>query len=690
MLLLAPSLPTMRYWVPGGTGNTNSTTNWSLTSGGSSGAAVPIAGVDAIFDSNSGNGTVTVNAAFACKDFDSTSFTGTIAGSSAINCGGSFTLGLGITRTFTSAITMSSTTTGKGFTVNGKTLGGGVTFNGVGGGWTLQDNLTTTSTITITNGTFNTNDKAVGCSSISVTGSGALNIGTSSITSTSSINFGGGTTTAGAATLTYATSFTGKGGINLSSATINGTTSNTLPFSGATGTYGAVNLILTAATVFDFSGTNSFTSLSITSTNYATVAFASDQTVSGAFVATGGNNSTQRLFFSSSIPTITRTITCGSSNANSNVDLQDITVSGTTFTGTSIGDCTRNTGVTFDVARTCYWKHGGTASVDWTTANWYTTSGGATPTNMPLPQDTAICDANSFSATGKTITNSIAAVAIARLPAWNWTGVTNSPALSMSTFSYRNYGSFTWSASATYSGSAAPYFAGNRTMTITSAGQSWSSFNIDCFGGKVTSMDALSPTAITLRSGEFDDGSFSVTATLGFSTFSSGLINTLTMGTGNTWTFSNGSFSLSTPATTTVNSGTATIKFTSSSGTKNFDGGGKTYYNIENAMTSTGILAVISSSTLNNFKSAVARTNKFTAGTTTTLTGATPMTATGTAGNVITFASSSPGTQYTISSANNITTDYITISDCIFTSGGTWHAGANSTDGGNNTGITFP
>ena len=49
-----------RYWVSGGTGNWNSTTNWSTTSGGLSGATVPsigVAGDDVFFDNVSGVGT---------------------------------------------------------------------------------------------------------------------------------------------------------------------------------------------------------------------------------------------------------------------------------------------------------------------------------------------------------------------------------------------------------------------------------------------------------------------------------------------------------------------------------------------------------------------------------------------------------------------------------------------------------
>lgn len=51
-----------RYWVNGGTGNWNSTTNWSATSGGPSGASVPSTSDDVFFD-NLGNSNCTVNTA---------------------------------------------------------------------------------------------------------------------------------------------------------------------------------------------------------------------------------------------------------------------------------------------------------------------------------------------------------------------------------------------------------------------------------------------------------------------------------------------------------------------------------------------------------------------------------------------------------------------------------------------------
>jgi hypothetical protein len=47
-----------RYWVTGGNGNWSSTTNWSSTSGGASGASVPGSADNALFNANSGTGTL--------------------------------------------------------------------------------------------------------------------------------------------------------------------------------------------------------------------------------------------------------------------------------------------------------------------------------------------------------------------------------------------------------------------------------------------------------------------------------------------------------------------------------------------------------------------------------------------------------------------------------------------------------
>jgi hypothetical protein len=68
-----------RYWVTGGTGNWNSTTNWSTASGGASGASVPSTADAAIFNASSGSGTATLNISPTVQTLTCTGFTGTLA-----------------------------------------------------------------------------------------------------------------------------------------------------------------------------------------------------------------------------------------------------------------------------------------------------------------------------------------------------------------------------------------------------------------------------------------------------------------------------------------------------------------------------------------------------------------------------------------------------------------------------------
>ena len=76
-----------RYWVTGGTGNWNSTTNWSTASGGASGASVPSTSDIALLDAASGAGTVTLDISPTVQALTCTGFTGTLAfGTNTISC----------------------------------------------------------------------------------------------------------------------------------------------------------------------------------------------------------------------------------------------------------------------------------------------------------------------------------------------------------------------------------------------------------------------------------------------------------------------------------------------------------------------------------------------------------------------------------------------------------------------------
>ena len=156
-----------RYWVLGtGTWDATSTTNWSASSGGAGGASVPTASDNVFFDANSNVGVTAFTCTMAnnprvCNDFTASGLDGvmTLAGTSiGLTVSGSLTFqATNFTRTYTGTTTFNATTTGKTVTTNGVSLGGDVTFNGVGGEWTLGSALNIGgSQISFTNGTFDT------------------------------------------------------------------------------------------------------------------------------------------------------------------------------------------------------------------------------------------------------------------------------------------------------------------------------------------------------------------------------------------------------------------------------------------------------------------------------------------------------------------------------------------------------
>jgi len=150
-----------RYWRGGtGTWNTTSTTNWSATSGGAGGASVPTASDNVIFD-QAATYNVTMTGALACLSI--TVSAGTVSfltgTTPTLQVNGSMSLVAGTVWTSTGAITFNSTTTGQTITTNGTTINGAITFDGVGGEWSLGSALTTgaTLTTTLTNGALSLN-----------------------------------------------------------------------------------------------------------------------------------------------------------------------------------------------------------------------------------------------------------------------------------------------------------------------------------------------------------------------------------------------------------------------------------------------------------------------------------------------------------------------------------------------------
>jgi hypothetical protein len=188
-----------RYWV-GGSGNWNgtNTTNWSTSSGGVGGASVPTSSDNVIFNSASNATAYTVTLATAAANCLDLTVAGpasgnvTFAGSVALNVAGSMTLpASGMTRTYTGGITFNTTSSGKTVTTNGVSLAGAITFDGVGGAWTLGGALTTTGAVTLTNGSVALSSYTLTCSSFSSNNSNTrtLDFGTGKIVGTATISW---------------------------------------------------------------------------------------------------------------------------------------------------------------------------------------------------------------------------------------------------------------------------------------------------------------------------------------------------------------------------------------------------------------------------------------------------------------------------------------------------------------------
>jgi hypothetical protein len=402
-----------RYWVGGtGTWDSTSTTNWSASSGGVGGASVPTASDNVFFDANSNVGvtafTVTMaNSPRVCNDFTASGLDGamTLAGSSVgLTVSGSLTFqATNFTRTYTGTTTFNATTTGKTVTTNGVAFGAGVTFDGVGGGWTLGSALTFSASLplTLTNGTFDTS-----ASNYAVSGQKFL----SSNSNARTINLNN-------STLTFTTSGSGWDMPTTTNATLNAgnstiiCSSTTAAFAGGGLTYYNVSFTSTALTTPSITGENTFNNLSITgrtTVGIGLLSLSADQTINGTFtVSAGAVASCRILLFSNTLGT-TRTLTCASIAAMSDVDFRDITIAGAhgTLSGTRLGDCKGNTNITFPAAKTVF--YGETGSSNWGTGgigSWSATSGGGRDsTQFPLVQDTAVFPAATYPASGSTTT----------------------------------------------------------------------------------------------------------------------------------------------------------------------------------------------------------------------------------------------------------------------------------------------
>ena len=530
-----------RYWV-GGTGTWGTTTtNWAATSGGASGASVPTSADNVFFDvnSNTGTGAFTVtmaNSPRVCNDLTISGLDGTmtLAGgtSIALNISGSLDWpATNLTCTYTGQTTFNATTTGK--TVTARTaFSGGVTFNGVGGEWTLGFALTASfQQITVTNGTFDT----------SSSGNYAVTVG-----SFSSNNSNVRTINLNASTLSFNDPNIGWNMASSTNATLNAGTSTIIcsgsntDFEGGGKTYYNVSLTNTSGIAApNITGSNTFNNLSISGRNnvgITQVSLSADQTINGTFTVSAGSGGSYRVMLFSTTLGTPRTLTCASIAAMTDVDFRDITIAGAhgTLSGTRLGDCKGNTNITFDAPKTVWLRSTGNSSWGGVgTGSWSLTSGGAAETAaMPLAQDTAAFAAATYPASGATTTIN-APYNIGTIDMSLRTS--NTMTLQTGAVLPVIYGNWINGTGITISGTGALTFAGRTTQTIRSEAKPFTQpITINSPSGSVTLQDAFTTATTrttTLTSGTLDLQSY--TLTTGLFSYSNTNTRTIAFGTGN-------------------------------------------------------------------------------------------------------------------------------------------------------------
>jgi len=682
------------YWVGGsGTWNATSRTNWAITSGGAAGVYGPPTSADhVVFDSASNATAYTVTCTATQLRCASLTISGpasgnvTWAGTAPLAIHGNVTLAAtGITRTYSGAITLSGSSTGKTFTTNGVGVVSPVTVDGVGCGWALGSAWVGSSTFTITNGSFDTANYAV-------TGNFVSNNSNSR-----SLSFGSSTVTIPAtATVSFVTStnFT----FNAGTSSIVCTANTPSLSAGAGQTFYDCSFTSVGNGQVTITGANTFNNLSVTGTTSVgvkPVTFNANQTINGTLTLSPGTDATMRTFVRSDTIGTPRTLTCAAVTAT-DIDFRDITIAGAAapVSGTRLGDCKGNSGITFDAAKTVYYRSTGPTNWGDSIARWSFTNGGTADfAAFPLAQDTAVFPSSPtpYPSSGSSVTiNTAFNIGTIDMSARTSNTMTlsqgNAPTI---------YGNWVNGTGVTLSGSGNITFSGRGAQTVTSAGKPFGHpFIIDSPGGSVTLQDSwtttFASTALTVTRGTFDAGGYNVTLSSSTGTVALNNTNVRTVAVGiGTWTIAGGganAWNASTPTNLTV-TGTGTISLTSASA-KTFAGGGKDYSGITLNQGGAGALDITGNNTFANISNSYKATGatSITLGTTTQTVA--NFTASGEAGRVLTVQGTSASSPATLifsgaGQATQPTTDYLTITGVrAYSLDTTWYAGANSTNNG--------
>lgn len=634
----------------------------------------------------------------AVRNINFTGFSGTMAaiGATSPTIYGSLTISTGMTVTAsTDILTFAATSGPNNITSNGKTLDFRMTFNGVGGTWVLQDNLNLAAkALTLSNGTLDLNSKVLTAGSF-----------VSSTSTARTLSFGSGNMTlVGTGTVfsnTSATNFsvTGDPVVNITTAgstavtvTAPGTEANSISFNFTGGTYALnfLNATGAAARSVNFAGFAGTWTSTATSSIFGDLTLSTGMTIATSTTTlTFGSTSATVRDITSNGKTLDRPITFNgvggswrlqdnmtmgqtrtTTLTNGSINLQSYTLTTGLFASSSSNvrsiafgngniTCNANGGTVWNTSASTNLTTTGTQVVNVTNA----TATATTVSSGGLSEANSI----SFNFTAGTYALTFLNSAGSSARDVNFTGFSGTLGANSSAIIY---GDYTLSPTMTLSASATALTFGSTsatTKTITTNGKTIDfPLTFSGSGGFWRLEDALtmaSTRVLTITAGTLTTNNFNIT-TGTFSTTGSSLrvlnIGTSTiniLGSGAAWTYSGSNFSFT---------GNGTINLSSAS-SKTFAGGGLQNWPTLNN-NGTGALVISGSNRFAALTNTVQPTTfTFTAGTTNFINS---FAISGTAGNLVTLGSTST-------------------SQAFLRKPTPWYMGANSVDGGNNTGLVF-
>jgi hypothetical protein len=335
-----------------------------------------------------------------------------------------------------------------------------------------------------------------------------------------------------------------------------------------------------------------------------------------------------------------------------------------------------------------YWILGTGSWSSTNTVNWSDSSGGLGGFSVPTAADNVFFDANSnVGVTAFTVTMANSPRVCNDFTASGLDGVMT---LAGTSIGLTVSGSLTFQAtnfSRTYSGTTI-FNATTTGKTVTTNGVSPGvTVFFNGVGGGWSLGSAFTCASLRLQNGTLNLAGYTTSHSLRLQT-ETGTKNLIFNGgtvfcTGaNATAFNNAA---PTGFTTTAGTGTGTISMTAATA-KTFVGGGSTF-NCTINQGGAGALTITGSNTFSNITNTVQPASiLFTAGTTSTFSS---FSLSGTAGNLITIGSVTAASHTLSKASGTVSSDYLSISRSTATGGASWYAGANSTDGGNNSGWVF-